>query len=138
MFENVVVGVKVDQDHEELIRCVREAAAPGARVHVVTLVRVGKDGDEPRRRERAKDGLERLVAPLAADGYDTSCEVEFIGVAAGQELLRIAEERDADLIAVGLGKRSRVGKALLGSDAQAVIVGATCPVIMMRLGDEHG
>lgn len=135
MFESVVVGVKVDQDHTELIRSVRAAASPGARIHVVTLVRVGKDGDEPRRRERAKDALDQLVAPLASDGYETSCEVEFIGVAAGQELLRIAEERDADLIAVGLGKRSRVGKALLGSDAQAVIVGASCPVLTMRLED---
>ncbi|UQX89537.1 universal stress protein [Jatrophihabitans telluris] len=49
-----------------------------------------------------------------------------------EEVLRIAEEVSADLIVVGLRRRSAVGKLLLGSNAQHIILSANCPVLSVR------
>ena len=134
MYESLLIGIKPDQDHSDLIDVATRAAKPGAKIHLVSLVRVGKEGDEPQRRQRAIDALDRLAATLNERGFEATSEVELIGVAAGHELVRIAEERVCDLIALGLGKRSRVGKALMGSDAQATITMAPCPVLTTHLG----
>ena len=48
------------------------------------------------------------------------------------EILAIAEEVEADLIVVGLVRRSSVGKMLLGSNAQRIILSASCPVLSVR------
>jgi nucleotide-binding universal stress UspA family protein len=55
------------------------------------------------------------------------------GVSPGGELVQIAERVGADLVVIGLAKRTRVGKALLGSDAQRVLLSAACPVLSLRL-----
>ena len=52
-----------------------------------------------------------------------------------EAILEIAEETGADLIVVGIKRRSAVAKAVLGSTAQRVIVGATCPVLAVRADD---
>ena len=55
---------------------------------------------------------------------------------ASDEILKAAEESGADLVVVGLQRRSPVGKALLGSNAQRVLLGAPCPVLAVRAPDE--
>lgn len=49
-----------------------------------------------------------------------------------EEVLRIADEVGAELIVVGLRRRSAVGKLLLGSNAQHIILSANCPVLSVR------
>ena len=47
-------------------------------------------------------------------------------------VLQSADEHGADLIVVGLRGRSPVAKAILGSNAQRIILGAQCPVLSVR------
>ncbi len=42
---------------------------------------------------------------------------------------QVAQEEDADLIVIGIRNRSRVGKLILGSSAQEILLGAPCPVL---------
>jgi nucleotide-binding universal stress UspA family protein len=49
-----------------------------------------------------------------------------------EELIRIAETTDADFIVIGLRRRSPVGKLLLGSNAQRVLLDAACPVLAVK------
>lgn len=50
----------------------------------------------------------------------------------GAEVVRVAQERDADLVVVGVRHRSPVGKALMGSVSQRVLLDATCPVLAVK------
>ena len=136
MFSNLLVAVKEGMRPDPLIELATGVAAPGARIHLVTLVQAGTEGDEPRRLERARQELGTLSHRLGAQGYDASSDVGLIVVAAAHDLLKLVSERGADLIVIGLAKRSRVGKALLGSDAQRVLMGSPCPVLASRLHDE--
>ena len=47
-------------------------------------------------------------------------------------LLRFARENAVDEVVLGLKKRSRVEKLLLGSTAQYVILKAPCPVLTVK------
>ena len=45
---------------------------------------------------------------------------------------RLAEEVDADMIVIGLRRRTPVGKLILGSNAQQVLLDASCPVLAVK------
>ncbi len=49
-----------------------------------------------------------------------------------EELITTAESRAAAFIIIGLRRRSPVGKLLLGSNAQRVLLDATCPVLAVK------
>lgn len=51
-----------------------------------------------------------------------------------EDLLKIADEVKADLIVIGLRRRSPVGKLLLGSNAQRILLDAMCPVLAVKAG----
>jgi len=48
------------------------------------------------------------------------------------EVLRVADETDASLIVIGLRRRSPVGKLLLGSSAQRILLDADRPVLAVK------
>lgn len=54
------------------------------------------------------------------------------GLEPSDELIRAAQETDAELIVVGLRHRTPVGKLLLGSYAQRVLLEADCPVLAVK------
>ena len=57
------------------------------------------------------------------------------GSDAAEVLLKVAEEEKASVVVIGLRHRSPVGKLLLGSVAQRVLLDATCPCWPSRRTD---
>jgi nucleotide-binding universal stress UspA family protein len=51
-----------------------------------------------------------------------------------EEILAVAADVDADAIVIGIRHRSPVGKLIMGSVAQRVIIDAACPVIAVKPG----
>ncbi|MBW2432421.1 MAG: universal stress protein [Deltaproteobacteria bacterium] len=51
---------------------------------------------------------------------------------AGENLVEFAEVKKADEIYIGVRKRSKTGKFLLGSTTQYVVLHATCPVVTVK------
>ena len=51
-----------------------------------------------------------------------------------EALLDVATEVDASVIVIGLRHRSPVGKLLMGSNAQRILLDATCPVLAVKAG----
>ncbi|GGM71322.1 universal stress protein [Dactylosporangium sucinum] len=49
-----------------------------------------------------------------------------------EEILRVVEEANAVLVVIGLRHRTRVGKFLLGSTAQEILLDAPCPVLSVK------
>jgi nucleotide-binding universal stress UspA family protein len=51
---------------------------------------------------------------------------------AAEEVLRVADEVGASVIVIGLRRRSAVGKLLMGSSAQRILLDAQRPVLAVR------
>jgi len=80
--------------------------------------------------------LDALAARLDTEGVPH--RIRHLDVGAGtasDAVLGVAREVGADLLVVGMHRRSPVGKALLGSNAQRILLSATCPVLAVRADD---
>ena len=49
-------------------------------------------------------------------------------------MLDAAEEHNADLIVIGLRRRTPVGKLIMGSTSQRILLEADCPVLAVKAG----
>lgn len=52
-----------------------------------------------------------------------------------EAVIDAADEDEAAVIVVGVRRRTAVGKLLLGSVAQRIILGAHCPVLAVKPAD---
>lgn len=82
------------------------------------------------------ENAEKLLnkAKLRVTNDNIPCEIllSVKEITAGENLLRIAEEKAMDELYLGIKKRSKVGKLLFGSTAQYLILNASCPVITAK------
>ncbi|MFD1214314.1 universal stress protein [Arthrobacter sp. GCM10027362] len=78
--------------------------------------------------------IENLEAKLRSSGADAEFRQYVRGNTPAEEVLDIAEAENASLIVLGLRKRSPVGKLIMGSVAQTILLQATCPVLAVKAG----
>lgn len=130
---NAVVGLKPGLYHRDLLDLTTSVIESGATIHLVSLVQVSKESDEQERLDATRANVEAVAEDLRGRGFEVDTLVQISAIGLGAELAEIATRLDADLLVIGLAKRSRVGKALLGSDAQSVLMHAMCPVLAQRI-----
>ena len=98
-----------------------------AKVYVITSVEGG--GQETLEDiEKVEQQFEYAKRFLESGGVE--CETEQIarGMSPGEDLVGFVETNDIDHLFVGIEKKSRTRKILLGSTAQYVMLKASCPV----------
>ena len=125
----IVVGyLATPEGRAALDAAVEEARRRSARVVVVVSVRP----DEPEeRRAGTREALEQVNAEL--EGLGVAHEVRMLdGGDVADDLISTAEDVAAQLVVLGLRRRSPVGKLILGSNAQRVLFDAPCPVLTVK------
>ena len=128
----VVVGfVPKPEGEAALDRAIEEAKLRGARVVVVNSHRGGGDFDQESSTRADKD-MENVKAKLDAAGVDHELRKLVRGFEPAEDLIGIADDADAELIVIGLRRRSPVGKLILGSNAQRILLDAKCPVLAVK------
>jgi nucleotide-binding universal stress UspA family protein len=65
-------------------------------------------------------------------GIDCETHQVVHGKSPGEDIVWYAEDNNIDLIFVGIQKKSKAQKILLGSNAQYVILKAPCPVTTVK------
>jgi nucleotide-binding universal stress UspA family protein len=73
-----------------------------------------------------------LAEELRASGVPHEIRAAHDSPDPADEVLRAAESAGAEFIVIGLRRRSPVGKLLLGSNAQRVLLDAACPVMAVK------
>jgi nucleotide-binding universal stress UspA family protein len=125
----IVVGWSPDEYGEAaLARAVEEARLRSGRVVVVNATR----GDALVDDRYADEGqLARLTAGLADSGLEVDVR-RSMGADVADQVLEVAGDVSADLVVIGLRRRSPVGKLLMGSVAQRILLGAECAVLAVK------
>ncbi|QCW50507.1 universal stress protein [Nocardioides dongxiaopingii] len=121
----VVVGyVPKPEGEAALDKAIEEARLRGSDLVVVHSYRAQGDEGEP--------DLVGARAKLDASGVAYDLRQLVRGLEASEDLVSVAASSDADLIVIGLRRRTPVGKLILGSNAQRVLLDAHCPVLAVK------
>ena len=100
----------------------------------IILARSMVGGPEVPRRdfEIAENSLEHQKNVLLDKNAPCETIMSVRGLEAGEDLVRLAGEHQADEVIVGVRRRSKVGKLIFGSTAQYVVLNAPCPVVTVK------
>lgn len=80
----------------------------------------------------AEQEIERQAAELRGMGLEVEVRQLVRGNDPAEDLIDVASESDADLIVIGLRRRTPVGKLILGSNAQRILLDAPCAVLAVK------
>jgi nucleotide-binding universal stress UspA family protein len=79
-----------------------------------------------------------LSARARADGVGLEIRQAAHSGELSDEVIRLADEVDASMIVIGLRRRSPVGKLLMGSSAQRILLDAHRPVLAVKPSTDGG
>lgn len=102
-----------------------------ATVYIITSLSGGSHEKQEHIQE-AEAGLQYAADVIKKDGLPCETHLMIRGLSPGEDIVNYAEEINADEIIVGIEKKSKVGKFIFGSNAQYVILEASCPVVTIR------
>jgi nucleotide-binding universal stress UspA family protein len=117
---------------DEGLAAVDQAVAFARREHSrLVVVNTGHHGNNNHPLFASAADLDALAARLEHEGLEHDIRQPAIGSAA-QEILDAASELGAELIVIGVRRRSPVGKLVTGSTAQQVLLQAECAVLAVK------
>ncbi len=128
----IVVGyVETPEGRAALERAIAEAQQRGARLIVINSHKGGSSLDNASAVELDKN-LAEVHDLLHGTGVEHEVRQLVRGADPAEDLVAVADEVDADLIVIGLRRRTPVGKLIMGSNAQSVLLDASCPVLAVK------
>jgi nucleotide-binding universal stress UspA family protein len=112
-----------------LAAAVDECGRRGAKLLVINSTRADRTVDV---HYAFGPAMERLRTLLEAGGVEHEIRQFTSDQLASDDVVGAAEEVDAELIVIGVRRRSPVGKMLMGSDAQRILLQAECNVLAVK------
>jgi nucleotide-binding universal stress UspA family protein len=114
-----------------LARAIDEARLRDGELLVVHSSR-GGERDDTEQTLTYREEFEQLEGRLAGEGIRYRL-VEYVrGNSPAEDLLQVAKDEGADLLVIGIRRRTAVGKLLLGSNAQDILLKADCAVLSVK------
>ena len=131
----IVVGyVPKPEGRAALRRGAEEARLRNAKLVVVNSHRGGREFSA----EDAADTetqLQEVRDELSAAGVEHEIRQLVQGMDPAEDLINVASDVSAEFIVIGLRRRTPVGKLILGSNAQRILLDAPCPVLAVKAAE---
>ena len=128
----IVVGfVPTKEGRAALARAVEEATLRRSKLVIINSNRGGRDYDDDTS-QAAEAELQRVTDELSVVGLELEVRQLVRGNEPAEDLISVANDTDADLIVIGLRRRTPVGKLILGSNAQRILLDAPCAVLAVK------
>lgn len=90
---------------------------------------------DQRRSEAEMTSIDQELGNLEAILANSGVISRVIDVPSGNivdDIFRVVREEAAELIVIGVRRRSPTGKLLMGSNSQEILLGADCPVLAVK------
>jgi nucleotide-binding universal stress UspA family protein len=137
---SILVGyVHTSEGAAALERAVQEARDRATQLHVVRVLQEPTTDDPTQHRDwsqaldQARDAATRLEQQLTERGIDVSVELVVTSRSSPADvLLELSARDEVELLVIGMRRRSRVGKLVLGSAAQQLLLHAEVPVLAVK------
>jgi nucleotide-binding universal stress UspA family protein len=128
----IIVGyIKSPEGKAALDAAIAETKLRGGQLLVIHSMRGGT-------RDEGEETLSYREELAAVEGRLKQEDVAFRirelvrGRSPAEDMVDVAEEEQADLIVIGLRRRSPVAKLVLGSNAQNILLRSHCPVLAVK------
>jgi nucleotide-binding universal stress UspA family protein len=129
---NILVGYDGSNVAKDAIALAeQQAKAFNAKVFIVASMEFAPQV-ERHKFEVFQEDLKKAKARFDALGIDCVTEVSLKSDNAGEDLLQHARDLKADLIIIGVKRRSKLEKLVFGSTARYVIMESPCPVLTVK------
>ncbi len=133
---SIVVGyIPTREGRAALRRAAVECELRATQLVVVNSQATGKQYDT-QDTARFESALEGVRSQLVDAGVTVEVRQLVRGKEPAEDLIEVAESSGAELIVIGLRRRTPVGKLILGSNAQRILLDATCPVLAVKASAE--
>jgi nucleotide-binding universal stress UspA family protein len=131
----IVVGyVPKPEGRAALRRGAEEAQLRHAKLVVVNSHRGGREFDRADALETEAQ-LKEVRDELSAAGVEHEIRQLVRGMDPAEDLINVATDVAAEFIVIGLRRRTPVGKLILGSNAQRILLDAPCPVLAVKAAE---
>lgn len=97
---------------------------------IVVNATPGGSGDDPSRAD-AQD-VERVELLLSVSGVEAEFKQFVRGKNAVEELEDLVGTSNASMLVIGLRRRTAVGKLIMGSMAQEILMNVSCPILAVK------
>ena len=125
----LVAYVPTPEGDAAFTAAVEEAGRRNARL---VLLNTPREGAPVSAALADEDGVRDLAARARAAGVDLEVRQDAHAGDLADEVVRVAAAIDASVIVIGLRRRSPVGKLLMGSTAQRILLDADRPVLAVK------
>ena len=102
-----------------------------AKVFIITSME-GGDEETAEDIKKAEAALQKAAQFMAEENVECETHQVVHGKSPGEDIVWFAQDNQIDLIFVGIEKKSKAQKLLLGSTAQYVILKSPCPVTTVK------
>ena len=98
----------------------------------LVVVNASPGGSQEDQSKADAQEVERVEALLAGSGLDAEFKQFIRGKSAVAEVEALVDTLQVSLLVIGLRKRTAVGKLILGSVAQDLLLSVSCPVLAVK------
>ncbi|MFU8840877.1 MAG: universal stress protein [Nitriliruptoraceae bacterium] len=128
----IVAGfLRSPEGRSALSRALEETQLRDGELLVVHSMR-GGERDELEQVMSYREEFEALETRLRDSGVRYRLIEYARGNAPSEDLLQASKDENADMIVIGIRRRSPVGKLILGSNAQDILLHADCAVLAVK------
>lgn len=128
----IVVGYDMTDPAEKALLTALEYAKNLNAQLVVVASLVGGTKENVEEINAYEKGLRIAHQKVTKSGVKCEKHLLMRGNQPGEDLVVFSKENGANLIVIGVKKRSKVGKLMFGSTVQYVILEASCPVLAVK------
>lgn len=128
----IVLGyVPTPEGEAALARGIDEAKLRSAELVIVHSRKTASTRDMDEIAEERRE-IDQLETRMQAAGVPYEIHDYVRGKTPSEDLVGVARDVGAELIVIGLRRRTMTGKFLLGSNASEILLGADCPVLAVK------
>jgi nucleotide-binding universal stress UspA family protein len=128
----ILVGYNGSAESKAAVKLAGDLAKPLDGRVLVMISMEGGLREKPEDIAKAQIHLSEARQMMIAQGVPCEVFQSVRGLSPGEDMVDYARDNAVDLIVVGVEKRSRTQKILLGSTAQFIILKAPCPVLTVK------
>ena len=120
-----------DESKSALELAKKHAKLFGATLFIISSS-VGGKKEKAEKVSKINDKIEKIREELKKSKIPTIEEQLARGLSPGEDILQYSEDKKIDMIYIGIRKKSKTAKILLGSTAQYIILRSKIPVVSVK------